>query len=511
MHAQGSVGCFQQMPVHKCIYREVDMKSHQQAFPRPQIQWSHPRIRKSPRAEALTIDVKNLVSSKLENENYHLYQTRRCRSFAQRKTPCILHPSRKQSPRPPLPYRRFFPASLATPSTHDLVFPVIACRPPRASSLRPKLHLDTEWAAWAAPPRPSYLREIHSAGDVTGWRSRSNSNASLSTPCSSRKGSISTTSGTSSQEQLLPYCPSPDHDPKTEDLAHHGTSVPYVTVTKPASAASRSKAAKKPSACRFLNAVRPKLPAAPKLSTLVHTKRTVNSSNSSVIDNIVARPFMDSDPQNPRLGITVTVSRQCLVSKPMIMPLPDLEVFSKTKLPVSNMLSPAPSTSSLRSLALKSASAVSLVDLNLDKPLPTPTPSPPPTPSSTDDEDARIRLRVASGDNHKGGGDLIDMVSDPIDDQLPGTVETEDVPIALDLDPFAGVSADAGTSESSPPTGPQSDPDIDFDSMSDSDPESEPEVVEFKSRLSVTLTPATAMRMQLPKRRKRYTTHTQTV
>ncbi|KAJ6487792.1 hypothetical protein C8R45DRAFT_256640 [Mycena sanguinolenta] len=485
-----------EMPVHKCIYiprgRCEDSSTNFPSTTNPMVpsknsqesqgRGFHDRCEKSGILEAQERDLPPLPDEKM------------LQLCPDQDAPAPFTKSTlKSSPSP----------SLATPSTHDLVFPVVAHRPPRASSLRPKLHLDTEWAAWAAPPRPPYFREIHSAGDVTGRRSRSTSNASLSTACSSWKGSISTTSGASSQEHLLPYCSSPDHDSETENLAHHGTSLPYVTLTKPASSPSRSKDAKKPSGCRFLNAVRPKLPVAAKLSTLVHTRRAV-AANSSVIDNMVAKPFIDSDPHNPLLGITVTVSQQRLVSKPMIMPLPDLEVFPKTALPVAKTLRSAPSASSLRSPAFKSASAVSLVDLNLDKPLPTPTPSPPPTPASTDDEQAAMHVRLPCGDNHKGGGDLMDMDSDPIDDhddQLPGTAEVEEVPIALDLDPFAGV----------PSTGPQYDPDPDSDPPLDSDHESEPEVVEFRSRLSVRLTPATAMRMHLPKRRKRYTTHAQTV
>ncbi|KAF8186866.1 hypothetical protein K438DRAFT_1835159 [Mycena galopus ATCC 62051] len=305
------------------------------------------------------------------------------------------------------PVSALFPSSLATPVS---------------SLVRPKLHLDTKWDA---PPRPAFLQEIHSAGDVTGW---SASHTSLSTPSSSRQGSISTC--TSSQEKLLPYSSSPYREPS--------------------SSASRNNDVK---SCRFRSAVGllPKLPAS-KLSTLVQTKRAVNAS-SSTIDSIRASPFIDSDPRNPLRGITVTVSRQRLVSEPMIMPLPEL--FWKK---------PTSSARTLLSVASASASTMSLVDLNLDKPLPTPAPP--------DAED----LHLPSGDKHT---------------TIPAGSRVVQLDLEADLDPLVGTIADGDI--------PSTDP--------DSDLESDAELVQFKSKLSITVTPATATRMHFPpKRRKRYTT-----
>ncbi|KAJ7760800.1 hypothetical protein B0H14DRAFT_2973453 [Mycena olivaceomarginata] len=396
-------------------------------------------------------------------EGVHDDQSEKAYSILERELPPLPDedvPQTNASNRPfltstlkPSPSALLFPPSLATPSKHDLVFPIASWRP-RSSSLRPKLHLDT---GWDAPPRPMYLQEIHSAGDVT-------SRTFISTPPSSRKDSISTTSASS----LLPH-----YSDSGPALAHHPStsSFPRVTVTEASSSAPRNTNAKSLSSCRFLSAVFPKL-AAPKLSTLVQTKRAVDENS---IHSIRAKPFIHSDPRNPLHGITVTVSRQRLVSEPMIMPLPDL----MSQEPMPGIFYPSRSATSLLSIPSASASSMSLVDLNLDKPLPTPTPI-------VDRED----LHLPPSDDVDG-------------DDLPRTIP---VPaLSDDIDQWPRVSPDTDedpfidpTEVDLPPTPP--DPD---------DSDLEPEVVEFKSHLSVMVTPATATRLHVPgrppKRRKRYT------
>ncbi|KAJ7666019.1 hypothetical protein DFH06DRAFT_1185658 [Mycena polygramma] len=215
------------------------------------------------------------------------------------------------------PSSPLLPHSLATPSTHDLVFPTYR---PRTSSLRPRLRLET---GWDSSKQPSTWAASHTSVSFASHKS-------------------SPTADASRQHKY----------PSHEDLAYRDTSsIPDAKdpgTVKPA-----------PVNCRFLSAVRlPKLPA---IARTAQTKRAV--SQSSVVNSIVAKPFMRSDPTNPLHGITVTVHRQHLVSEPM----PGFR---------------SPSTASLQSESTVSA-------LALDKPLPTPvqdlTRDLPALPASSDD------------------------------------------------------------------------------------------------------------------------------
>ncbi|KAF7360223.1 hypothetical protein MVEN_00751100 [Mycena venus] len=440
--------------------------------------------------------------SKLESENCRLYRTtvgartKRCCSCEALYT---LIPSQNTPLNLLLLHQYYFRLrSTHRPNTTSYSLSRRARRPGRP--------LSGQNCTWTPdgmlPPRPAYLQENHSAGDLTGWRA---SRTSPSTPSSSRKDSLQSTSA-SSQEKLLPYCSSPDHDSESEDLADppyrpSASSIPYVTVTKPSSSSSRNNEAKL--SCRFLSAVRLPLPRPKsKLSCLVQTKRAVNA-NSSIIDNIRAKPFIHSDPCNPLHGITVTVQRQRLVSEPMIMPLPEL--FARMPIPgaSSSSSSPSASATSLLSVTSGSASRVSLGDLKLDKPLPTPTPSEEEDlhPTITPVEDPHPHPYLPTGDDLDSGEVPISIVV-PAPGDEPTVVQDA---AEADGDPFADVPADALSPTAAdlnqdPYPDPDPDPDLDL----------EPELVEFKSQLSVTVTPATATRLHVlparhPKRRKRYT------
>ncbi|KAJ6470572.1 hypothetical protein C8R47DRAFT_1222478 [Mycena vitilis] len=194
------------------------------------------------------------------------------------------------------PSSPLLPHSFAPPSTHDLVFPTYR---PRTSSLRPKLRLETGWDSSKQP---------------STWAA---SHTSVST--ASQKSGLATDASRQAIQADLPY--------------HHASSIPDVKAPRTVKPA--------PVSCRLLSAVRlPKLPA---IARTAQTKRAI--SHSSVVNSIVAKPFMRSDPMNPLHGITVTVHRQHLVSEPM----PGFR---------------SPSTASLQSESTVSA-------LALDKPLPT--------------------------------------------------------------------------------------------------------------------------------------------
>ncbi|KAK7012714.1 hypothetical protein R3P38DRAFT_1580725 [Favolaschia claudopus] len=347
---------------------------------------------------------------------------------------------------------------LAKPSTHHLVLPIVACRPPRSSSLRPKLQLDT---GWSAPPRPPYLHRAHSADDVINWNVSTISLSSL--PSSSLKNSIFPPS--SSQEKLPSRYPS-DQD-STRHLSRSFTDTQTV----------RPQPRPPPSSCRFLGAMIPKIPSS-KLSNMVQTRRRVDSLTST-IDSIKSKPFVHSDPHNPLHGITVTVTRQRLVSD--AKPLPELFSRMHSSSSCSPCSSPSGSTASLLSVSALSLRALSPSGVlpNLDKPLPTPIP----TPAEKDNPE----LPTRKSDNHADDED-VQAPCPSILASKPG--DQQPYPLA------AGITADI-KAPGIELLDSDSDPDLDlYDS----------EVVEFKSRNAVVLTPATATRLhlRLPKRRKRY-------
>jgi hypothetical protein len=173
--------------------------------------------------------------------------------------------------------------------------------------------------------------------------------------------SSSRPSTSASSKEKLPYS-SVDH----EDLpSHSASSIPDI---------NKSRNKKSPlTNCRFRAVRLPKLPAIVRTAqNKAVTTRAVNNN----VNNIISKPFIRSDPDNPLRGITITVHRQQVVSEPT----PE---FS------------SPSTTSL-------LSSVSALSLDLDKPLPTPAQDltrdlpaiPAPDDDHLEDEDPRAVVSV---------------------------------------------------------------------------------------------------------------------
>ncbi|KAJ7468017.1 hypothetical protein FB451DRAFT_1257790 [Mycena latifolia] len=227
--------------------------------------------------------------------------------------PSFAIPLKISSPRPLAP-------SLAKLSAHELLLTHKSDMP----LLRPKLRLETDWDSQRYPVSlHSADVSLHSADDV--------SNAS----CHSASQSLSSIHSTTSQDNLLPA-----------HLPHHASPL-HDVYTTPQRSPTRS-------ACRFLNAVR--LPKMAAVVCAAHKKAATSRAVDPHLDRIVAKPFMRSDA-GPLHGVTVTVHRQCLVSEPMLLPLP---------LPPNAMCA--------------SSSSLSLVAA--EKPLPTP----PAIPGASDDQ-----------------------------------------------------------------------------------------------------------------------------